>query len=194
VGRVGRSHWTGLLQTTLSALFVGYAAQGAASYHRRMAKAPRSSRSGIAFVTLTTHDRRPVFETARVADLFVEVLLHYRTLGRYKLHAYVAMPENVHLLLTPQSASLDETVDLIKNSFAWRLDTKLPVWQNGFTGYSVANHHDLEIVRAFMHQLPVRSQLAPAAELYPYSSAFRRTPSPESATQTLHLVRQQRSA
>ncbi|HEX4650781.1 MAG TPA: transposase [Granulicella sp.] len=138
-----------------------------------MSKATRSSRPGIAFVTLTTRDRRPVFEISRVADLFVDTLLHYRTLGHYKLHAYVVLPDHIHLMITPQSITLDQAIELIKNGFTYRLDSALPTWQNGFTGYSVANLRDLEVVRAFIHQLPVRAHLAPAAELYRHSSAYR---------------------
>ena len=138
-----------------------------------MAKPARPTRPGIAFVTLTTCDRRPVFEIARIAELFVDTLLHYRTVGHYKLHAYVVMPDHVHLLLTPQAMTLDQAVELIKHGFAYRLDSQLPLWQNGFTGYSVANLRDLEIVRAFVHQIPVRAHLATAAELYRFSSAYR---------------------
>lgn len=173
----------------------GIVRQDPAAYDRIMGKSTRTSRSGIAFVTLTTKDHRPVFEIARVADLFLDTLLHYRTLGHYKLHSYVVLPEHVHLLLTPQGMSLDQAIDLIKHGFTWRLEGKLPIWQNGFTGYSVANNHDLEIVRTFMHQLPVRAQLAPAAELYPYSSAYRRgTSAPEHTPPQLHIVREKRSA
>ena len=155
---------------------MGYTFLHPPSYDRWMAKLARTARSGIAFVTIATRDRRPIFEIARVADLFVETLLHYRTLGHYKLHAYVVLPDHVHLLLTPQSITLDQAVELIRHGFAHRLDAEPPVWQTGFTGYSVANMRDLEVVRAFMHQLPVRAHLAPAAELYPHSSAYRQTP------------------
>jgi putative transposase len=141
-----------------------------------MAKAARPPRPGISYVTAATRDRRPIFEISRVADLLVDTLLHYRTLGHYKLHAYVDMPDHVQLLLTPQSIALDQAVGLIRNGFAHRLDTELPIWEDGFTAYSVANQHDLEIVRAHLHQLPVRANLAPAAELYPHSSAYRQTP------------------
>jgi putative transposase len=140
-----------------------------------MAKAIRTSRPGVSFVTTATRDRRPIFEISRVADLFIDTLLHYRRLGHYKLHAYVVMPDHVHLVLTPQSITLDQAVGLIKSGFAYRLDTKLPIWEDGFTGYSIANMHDLEIVRAYLHQLPVRANLSTAAELYPHSSAYRQT-------------------
>jgi putative transposase len=141
-----------------------------------MAKSVRTVRPGMSFVATATRDRCPIFEISRVADLFVDTLLHYRTLGHYKLHAYVVMPDHVHLILTPQSITLEQAVALIKNGFAYRLDAELPVWEDGFTGYSVANIHDLEVVRAYLHQLPVRAGMAAAAELYPHSSAYRQTP------------------
>lgn len=146
-----------------------------------MTKNVHVSRPGISFVTLATRDRRPVFETSRVAELFIDSLLHYRTLGHYKLHAYVVLPEHVEILLTPQAITLEHAVELIKNGFTYRLDSDLPVWEHGFTAYSVANIHDLEIVRAFLHQSPVRANLAAAPELYPHSSAHRQAPTPQSA-------------
>lgn len=138
-----------------------------------MAKAARAPSAGVSYVTTATHDRRPIFEISRVAELFIDTLLHYRTLGHYKLHAYVVMPDHVHLLLTPQGITLDQAIGLIKEGFAYRLESDLPVWEESFTAYSVANIHDLEVVRAYLHQLPVRATLAPAAELYPHSSAYR---------------------
>jgi putative transposase len=135
----------------------------------------------MSFVTTATRDRRPIFEISRAADLFIDTLLHYRTLGHYKLHAYVVMPDHVHLILTPQSITLEQAVALIKNGFAYRLDTTLPAWEDSFTGYSVANIRDLEVVRAYLHQLPVRAGMAAAAELYPHSSAYRQTPITEVA-------------
>jgi putative transposase len=141
-----------------------------------MQKAVRTSRAGVSYVTNATHNRRPIFEISRVAELLIETLLHYRTLGHYKLHAYVVMPDHVHLLLTPQNITLNQAVHLIKEGFAYRLETGLPVWEESFTSYSVANIHDLEVVRACLHQLPVRAALAAAAELYPHSSAYRQAP------------------
>ena len=145
-----------------------------------MAKVSRTSRPGISFVTIATRDRRPIFEISRVAELLIDTLLHYRTLGHYKLHAYVVMPDHIDLLLTPQAITLEHTVELVKNGFVYRLDTELPIWEHGFTAYSVANIHDLETVRTYLHDLPVRANLAASPELYPHSSAYRKTVSPQS--------------
>lgn len=144
----------------------------------------------MSFVTIATRDRRPTFEISRVADLLVDALLHYRTLGHYKLHAYVVMPDHLHVILTPQSIALEHAIELIKNGFAYRLDTDLPVWEHGYTAYSVANMHDLETVRAYLHDLPVRAGLCPGAELYPHSSAYRQAVSAEQQLQSLRSVSQ----
>jgi putative transposase len=138
-----------------------------------MAKAVHTSCSGMAFVTTATHERRPIFQISRVADLFIDTLLHYRTHGFYKLHGYLVMPDHVHLLLTPQSIRLAQAVRLIKDGFVYRLDTALPVWEPGYKGYSIGSLHDLNVVREYLYQLPVRAQLTASAEMYPYSSAYR---------------------
>src|SRR3569833_1277348 len=140
-----------------------------------MTKNVRTPQSGMSFVTAATRDRRPLFEAGRVADLMVETLLHYRKLGHYKLHAYVVMPSQLHLLLTPQSIALAHAVELIKNGFAYRMNSELPTWEHSFTAYSVNNIHDLELVRTYLHQIPVRASLVSTPELYPYSSAYRST-------------------
>ncbi len=144
-----------------------------------MAKALRTVRAGMSFVTTATQDRRPIFEISRVAELFMETLLHYRKLGHYKLHAYVVMPDHVHLLLTPQSITLGQAVNLVKSGFEHRIEIELPVWEEGFTAYAIANMHDLEVVRAYLHEVPVRANLASAAEFYPHSSAYRHVISAE---------------
>jgi len=141
-----------------------------------MAKAARPTRSGMAFVTTATHERRPIFQIARAADLFIETLLYYRTHGYYKLHGYLVLPDHVHLLLTPQSIPLQHAVRLIKDGFAFRLNAKLPIWEPDYKAYSIASLSDLNIVREYLYQLPVRAQLSSSPELYPYSSAYRQTP------------------
>ena len=46
-----------------------------------MAQTARTPRPGIAYFTTAARDHVPIFEISRIADLFVDTLLHYRTLG-----------------------------------------------------------------------------------------------------------------
>ena len=124
-----------------------------------MAKPARPAHPGMSFVTTATRDRRPIFEISRVAELFIDTLLHYRTLGHYKLHAYVVMPDHVH---PAHHAAIHHAGTGRRAHQEWlRLSPrpKLPIWDEGFNAYPVANMHDLEIVRAHLHQLPVRAGL-----------------------------------
>ena len=92
----------------------------------------RTLRPGMSYVTTTARERRPVFEIARVAELFIDTLLHYRRLGHYKLHAYVVMPDHVHLVLTPQSITLGQAIGLIKSGLSHRAGHGTPRVGRGF--------------------------------------------------------------
>jgi len=133
----------------------------------------RPSRPGTFFVTSGTYNRRRLFQVTAYANLFLETLQHYRTQGHYKLHAFVVMPDHVHLLLTPQEITLERAIGLIKGGFSHRLASKLPVWQRSFTDHRIRDAEDLEIRRTYIHSNPVRATLVASAELYPYSSAHR---------------------
>jgi putative transposase len=135
--------------------------------------------AGMAFVTLTTHARRPIFQISRLAELLISTLLHYRIQGHYKLHAYLVLPDHVHLILTPRAMPLAHAVNLIQLGFAHRLDSKVPIWETTYAAYSIGSLRDLAIVRRYLHQVPVRAHLTPTAELYPYSSAYRTAPALE---------------
>ncbi|MGA7886256.1 MAG: transposase [Acidobacteriaceae bacterium] len=53
------------------------------------------------FVTSVTANRRRVFQTDANAQLLLSVLNNDRAKARYQLHAFVLMPDHIHLLLTP---------------------------------------------------------------------------------------------
>ena len=138
-----------------------------------MATPARTSRPGTFFITTATYNRRRLFQSSANAELFLETLQHYRGLGHYKLHAFVVMPDHVHLILTPQGITLERAVGFIKGGFSHRLASKLPVWQRGFTDHRIRDTADMEARRVYLHMNPVRGRLVEAAELYPYSSAYR---------------------
>jgi putative transposase len=85
------------------------------------------------------------------------------------------MPDHVHLILTPQTITLERAIGFIKGGFSHSLASKLPVWQRGFTDHRIRDADDLETRRAYLHRNPVRARLAASAELYPYSSAYAPT-------------------
>ena len=56
---------------------------------------------GTYFVTWSTAMGRHLFQSDRLALPFIETLLHYRAEQKYLLHEFVAMPDHVHVMLTP---------------------------------------------------------------------------------------------
>ena len=97
-----------------------------------MAIPPRTASHGTFFITAITYNRRRLFQVPRNAELFVETLQYYRAQGAYKLHAFVVMPDHVHLLLTSQDKTISLAMNLIKGGFSRCLASKLSVWQHGF--------------------------------------------------------------
>jgi REP element-mobilizing transposase RayT len=66
--------------------------------------APHRGNTGFStyFITAATFQKQSLFQTDRMADLFVQVLLIYRSQHKYLLHEFVLlMPDHFHLLITP---------------------------------------------------------------------------------------------
>ena len=70
-----------------------------------------------------------------MAQLFIEVLLHYRRQGKYLLHEFVLMPDHFHVLITP-AITLERALQLIKGGFSFRARKELgfggEIWQTSF--------------------------------------------------------------
>jgi putative transposase len=139
-----------------------------------MAIPTRATSHGTFFISTQTYNRRRLFQVAATAELLLETLQHYRREGHYKLHAFVVMPDHIHLLLTPQGITLERSIQLIKGGFSHRLTSKLPIWQRGFTDRRMRDRDDFLTYRSYIHHNPVRDRLCQQPEDYPYSSAYRK--------------------
>ena len=134
-----------------------------------MAIPQRTATQGTFFLTTICYNRRRIFQVERNAHLFLETLDHYRP--HYGLHAYVLMPDHVHLILTPRDKSLSHIMNLIKGGFSHRLASKLPVWQRGYTDHFIQSPADFTTRQTYIHQNPVTDHLSETPESYPYTSA-----------------------
>src|ERR1035437_2595114 len=89
------------------------------------------------FVSTQTVGRKPFFRHERWARLMFTTLSHYDGIG-YKLHAYVVIPDHLHLLISPFE-SVEKSMQLIKVGFSFRakkeLEWKGEIWQPGFTDH-----------------------------------------------------------
>jgi putative transposase len=104
----------------------------------------------------------------------IEVLFDYRDQGKYLLHDFVVMPDHIHLLLTPAiEISLERAMQFVKGGYSYRLrkSEKIQVWQERFTNHRIRDAEDFERHREYVRMNPVRANLVPNAESYPFSSA-----------------------
>ncbi|PYX22938.1 MAG: transposase [Acidobacteria bacterium] len=132
---------------------------------------------GTYFVTFSTWNRRRLFQVENYARLFLKTLFHYRREGQYSLHAFVLMPDHVHLLLTPtHDVTIERALQLIKGGYSHALGAligrKSEVWQRGFTDHRIRDAQDFAHHRNYIHQNPVVGCLVFNASEYRYCSAF----------------------
>jgi len=136
-----------------------------------MSRPLRTISSGTFFITAITHNRRRIFQDDAIARLLIDTLQHYRREGLYKLHAFIAMPDHIHLLITTDD--LPKAMKHIRGGFSHRMASKFEVWQRGYTDHFVQSREDFESQRKYLYDNPVRGRLCQRPEDFPYSSAHR---------------------
>lgn len=124
------------------------------------------------FVTTVTANRRTLFQLESAPRLMLDVLQSYRRQHRFELHAFVVMPDHIHLLLTPApDVSLEKALQFIKGGFSFRLKSKRDVWERGFNEVQIRTAEKFEACRRYIEENPVRGRLVTASGEYPFSSA-----------------------
>jgi putative transposase len=122
------------------------------------------------FVSTQTAGRKPFFRHERWAGLILSTINHYEGTG-YKLHAYVVMPDHLHLLITPFE-TIEKSVQLIKGGFSFRAKRELEcageIWQPGFTDHRIRDEEDWKRHLNYIRENPVNAKLVEDAILYEF--------------------------
>jgi putative transposase len=130
--------------------------------------------SGTYFITAGTFQKQQLLQSDRMARLFLEVLLGYRSQEKYLLHEFVLMPDHFHLLITPL-LTLERALQLIKGGFSFRAKRELgfqcEIWEKSFYDRRVRNWEEYSAFRQYIHRNPVKRGLTSIAEEHLYSSA-----------------------
>jgi putative transposase len=131
------------------------------------------------FVTSSILGRRSLLQSARAADLFIQVIYHYRTQGKYRLHEFVVMPDHFHLLITVgDEMTIERAVQLVKGRFAFRAAREIgfrpSVWQKGFSEIRTMDAGAFARQRDYIRDNPVSKHIVDRADAYPFSSACPR--------------------
>jgi putative DNA methylase len=109
-----------------------------------------------------------------VANMVTDAI-HYRDLRTDQLHAFVVMPNHVHLLMTPLVA-VSKVMQSLKR-FTAREGNRIlgltgqPFWQDESYDRLVRNETEFERIVHYIERNPVTAGLAATPEDFPWSSA-----------------------
>jgi putative transposase len=127
------------------------------------------------FLTAATFNKMHLLQSDRMAGLFCEILFRYRDADKLRLHAFVVMPNHVHLLLTvPEAQTLERTMLYLKGGFSYEAGKRFgahgPIWQKSSVDRRVRDALECGRYLGYIHQNPVRAGIVGAAEDFAYSS------------------------
>jgi REP element-mobilizing transposase RayT len=95
------------------------------------------------------------------------------------VHAFVVMPDHVHLLLTPgEDVTLERTVQFVKGTFSFRLKRKLgygrEVWASGYHDERIRSAQHCHEVMEYIERNPVVRGLSKSPQGFPFGSSSLR--------------------
>jgi putative transposase len=128
------------------------------------------------FVTTNTAHRRPIFTDPAAIAALIQVLNEVRAETRFRLHAYVLMPDHLHFVTaTPERIPIGRVIGLVKGRFAhrWnrRTGTSGSVWQSRFRERALRTAYALRSAIDYVHLNPVEAGLVTDPTMYEWSSA-----------------------
>ena len=171
------------ISTTAHPVFLTWRLHGSLPSHRPFpgGRLP----SGRAFVALDRlldeihtgpfHLRQPA-----LADMVVEAIRYNAfVLNHYAVHAFVVMPNHVHLLVTA-AVPLSKLTKSLKGITAKRANSMLaltgnPFWQEESYDHVVRQEREFQQIQNYIEENPVRAGLVREAHEYRWSSAATAT-------------------
>lgn len=115
----------------------------------------------------------------KIAKVVADAILHLDG-ARYELHAWVVIPNHVHVLFSPFATSTLAAVTHSLKSFTAkeanrRLGRTGPFWQREYYDRAIRHLEHFRTEVAYIEANPVKAGLCNRIEDWPYSSAHRAT-------------------
>lgn len=159
-------------------IFLTWRLQGSLPTRRFFPTTLTSGRQFAALDRLLEETRSGPFylRLAVVAEMVVRAIYYNaNVLSQYALHAFVVMPNHVHLLLTPV-IPMPKLTKSLKGITAKRANlilglTGTSFWQEESYDHLVRSDREFEQIRRYIENNPVRAGLAQEACMYRWSSA-----------------------
>src|SRR3569832_680428 len=104
------------------------------------------------FFTANAFGKRSLFQSDRMATLLIDVLAKSVELRRFDVHAFVVMPDHLHVLLTVTSdMTIEKAAQYMKGGFSFRAKRELgynhELWQPGYSEEQeyTREHYDTDL-------------------------------------------------
>jgi REP element-mobilizing transposase RayT len=125
-------------------------------------------------------DRHPIgplwLGAARIAKMIVDAILYGELKNMYRLHAFVVMPNHVHVVWTPLIGH-SEIMQWLKGTTARRANRILgrqgKFWQDESFDHWIRDGREFDKIIAYVEYNPVGAGLVARAEEWAWSSASR---------------------
>ena len=126
-------------------------------------------------VTTNVKDRQPLFVEHSCCQIVIDGIRFLRTCLGHRVHAYVLMPDHVHLVVTPrESSNISQIMHSLKLRTAREigilLGSKGGIWQARFYERALRTPKDAEEAILYVHDNPMKAGLADRPEDYDWSS------------------------
>lgn len=125
-------------------------------------------------ITTNLEDRRPILKRPEVAQLFIKTVADIRDETGCRLHAFVVMPDHVHLVVTANDTRMSRVMQLIKGRFARmcnaRAGAKGPIWQSRYHEVTLRSERATCEAMRYVVENPVAAGLSDSPESFPWSS------------------------
>ena len=134
----------------------------------------RKSESGIYHIMLRGINQQVIFEDELDYAKFLETLETYKAVSEYKIYAYCLMSNHIHLLIKVEKEDLDLIMKRIAGSYVywynWKYYRKGHLFQDRFKSEPVEDDAYFLTVLRYIHQNPIKAELAETVDDYRYSS------------------------
>jgi putative transposase len=116
------------------------------------------------FVTTAVRDRKELLLEETICSLILEDLEFYRKKYEFGFHAYVIMPDHLHLLLSlKEKGNISKIMHDFKSHTAQEINKVLKsrgaLWQEGFYDHIIRNEKDFRKRIDYIHKNPLSSGL-----------------------------------
>ena len=127
------------------------------------------------FVTTNTNEKENIFKDREIIQILIEDLEFYRKKFDFQLHAFVIMPNHIHLLITPsEKGDISKIMHDFKSHTSQVLNRLLkrdePLWQEGFYEHVVRDEFDFKRKIDYIHKNPLVVGIVKELMNYQFSS------------------------